>query len=173
MISDDLRTAVVDGDRVDPSRSTIRVVWGSTSGHTEYVADVLADVFRSNEPTHHVEAARAEVLQPSDLFDADLLVLASSTWNTGGVEGQLNPHMQQLLHKRDESQTLAGRQCACVGLGDHRYYYRARAADLLEQFVHDCSGRLAVPTLKIVDDPYGQESIIRDWGRQLMRNMDR
>lgn len=149
-----------------PSLPVVRIVWGSTSGHTEYVVDRLVEELELDSLGYRFESCRAETLQLSDLVNDDVVVLASSTWNTGGVEGQLNPHMGQLL-KRDGEFTLSGKRCACVGLGDHRYFYRVRAADLLEQFVRECGGRLIVPTLRIVDEPYGQEQTVRQWGHEL------
>jgi flavodoxin len=77
--------------------------------------------------------------------------------------------MWVLLHD-DKAKTLdlAGKPCACIGLGDHRYYYTARAADHLEYHVEAHHGRLIVPTLKILDEPYGQEEAVRVWGKQLV-----
>jgi hypothetical protein len=44
----------------------------------------------------------AEKMQPLDLLQGDVLVLA--TWNTGGIEGQLNSHMEQLKCGSDVSE---------------------------------------------------------------------
>ncbi|MGY3423489.1 flavodoxin I [Bradyrhizobium sp. F1.13.4] len=110
----------------------------------------------------------AEKTHPEDLLSGDVLLLASSTWNTGGMEGQLNPHMWVLLHDKAKALDLAGKPCACIGLGDHRYFYTARAADHLQQYIEVHHGRLIVPTLRIVDEPYGQEEAVRVWGKQLV-----
>ena len=77
--------------------------------------------------------------------------------------------MWVLLHD-DKAKTLdlAGKPCACIGLGDHRYFYTARATDHLEHYVRVHHGRLIVPTLKITDEPYRQEEAVRVWGRQLV-----
>jgi flavodoxin len=95
------------------------------------------------------------------------LLLASSTWNTGGVEGQLNPHMSVLLQSKAKNLDLTAKPSACIGLGDHRYYYTARAADLLQEYIESHHGRLLLPALRIVDEPYGQEQAILNWGKQL------
>ena len=85
----------------------------------------------------------------------------------GGIEGQLNPHMWTLLNEKAKTLDLAGKPCACIGLGDHRYFYSARAADHLQHYVEAHLGRLIVPTLKIIDEPYGQEEAVRAWGIQV------
>src|SRR5258708_30543627 len=86
----------------------------------------------------------------------------------GAFEGQLNPHMWVLLHDKAKTLDLAGKPCACIGLGDHRYFYTARAADHLEHYVEAHDGRLIVPTLKIVEEHFGQEEAVRVWGKRLV-----
>ena len=149
-------------------RRFLHVVFASTSGHTEYVVEALIETLKSTTPDWEIEEMMAEKAQPQDLLSGDVLLLASATWNTGGIEGQLNPHMSALLHDKAKTLDLAGKPCACIGLGDHRYFYMARAADHLQNYVEGHNGRLVVPTLKIIDEPYGQEEAVRVWGKQLV-----
>jgi flavodoxin I len=149
-------------------RRVLHIVFASTCGHTEYVVDALIGSLKSITPGWEIEETMAEQAQPQDLLCGDVLLLASATWNTGSTEGQLNPHMGGLLHDKAKTLDLAGKPCACIGLGDHRYFYTARAADHLEHYVEAHHGRLIVPTLKIIDEPYGQEEAVRVWGKQLV-----
>jgi flavodoxin I len=149
-------------------RRVLHIVFASTSGHTEYVVDALIDSLKSIIPGWEIEETMAEKTQPQDLLSGDVLLLASATWNTGGIEAQLNPHMWVLLHDKAKTLDLAGKLCACIGLGDHRYFYTARAADHLEHYVEAHHGRLIVPTLRIVDEPYGHEETVGAWGKQLV-----
>jgi flavodoxin I len=149
-------------------RRFVRIVFASTSGHTEYVVEALIDSLKSIAPGWEIEETMAEKARPQDFLSGDVLLLASATWNTGSIEGQLNPHMWVLLHDKARTLDLAGKPCACIGLGDHRYFYTARAADHLQHYVKAHHGRLIVPTLKIIDEPYGQEEAVRVWGKQLV-----
>jgi flavodoxin I len=149
-------------------RRFLHVVVASTSGHTEYVVEALIDSLKTIAPGWEIDETLAEKAQPQDLLTGDVLLLASATWNTGGIEGQLNPHMWSLLNDRSKNLDLAGKPCACIGLGDHRYFYTARAADHLQNYIEAHHGRLIAPTLKIIDEPYGQEEAVRVWGRQLV-----
>lgn len=115
-----------------------------------------------------IEETLAEQTQPQDLLRGDVLLLASATWNTGGIEGQLNPHMSALLQDRAKDLDLASKPCACIGLGDHRYFYTARALDHLQRYVESHHGRLIFPALRIIDEPYGQEDTVRAWGEQFV-----
>jgi len=160
---------IADAAEVVPhfvQRRVLHIVFASTSGHTEYVVDALIDSLKSTG--WEIEETMAEKAQPQDLLSGDVLLLASATWNTGGIEGQLNPHMSVLLQDKAKTLDLAGKPCACIGLGDHRYFYTARAADHLQQYVKAHHGRLIVPTLKIIDEPYGQEEAVRVWGKQFV-----
>jgi flavodoxin I len=149
-------------------RRFLHVVFASTSGHTEYVVEALIDSLKTIAPGWEIDETLAEKAQPQHLLTGDVLLLASATWNTGGIEGQLNPHMWVLLHDKAKTLDLAGKPCACIGLGDHRYFYTARAADHLQHYVKAHHGRLIVPTLKIIDEPHGQEEAVRVWGKQLV-----
>jgi flavodoxin I len=149
-------------------RRVLHIVFASTSGHTEYVVEALIDSLKSIIPDWEIKETMAEKTQPQDLLRGDVLLLASATWNTGGIEGQLNPHMWVLLQDKAKTLDLAGKPCACIGLGDRRYFYKARAADHLQQYVKAHHGRLIVPTLKIMGEPYGQEEAVRAWGKQLV-----
>jgi hypothetical protein len=54
-------------------------------------------------------------------------------------------------------------------LASSRYFYTARAADHLQHYIKVHQGRLIVPTLKITDEPYGQEEeAVREFGKQLV-----
>jgi flavodoxin I len=149
-------------------RRVLHIVFASTSGHTAYVVDALIDVLKRTTPGWEIEETIAEKAQPQDLRRGDILLLASATWNTGGIEGQLNPRMWVLLQDKAKTLDLAGKPCACIGLGDHRYFYTARAADHLQHYVQAHHGRLIVPTLKIIDEPYGHEDAVMVWGKQLV-----
>jgi flavodoxin len=146
-------------------RQSLCIIFATTSGHTEFVVDTLSKSGQLSD--WKLEQVRAENASQQDMLGGAALLLASSTWNAGGVEGQLNPHMSALLQSRAMNLDLAAKPCACIGLGDHRYYYTARAADLLQEFIESHHGRLLLPTLRIVDEPYGQEQAILGWGKQL------
>lgn len=148
----------------------IFVSYASTAGHTEYVIDVL---------THHlqeignviVERKRAELCAPEDLSKGDVLILASGTWNTGGIEGQLNPYMHRLLKEQAAKVDLKGKKVACIALGDERYRYTAEARVHFEEFVKTHGGRLLTESLVIVNEPYGQERAVRKWGDVLLSQL--
>jgi flavodoxin I len=158
----DISTA---GDACSKQRQSLYIIFATTSGHTEFVVDTLTKSVDLSDWS--LEQIPAEKASQEDLLRGTALLLASSTWNTGGVEGQLNPHMSVLLQSKARNLDLAAKPSACIGLGDRRYFYTARATDLLQEYIASHHGRLLLPALSIVDEPYGQEKAISDWGRRL------
>ena len=146
---------------------SIHIFYASTSGHTEYVTQLLEEQLH-NEKSLTVRRIRAEVARPEDLIGSDILILASGTWNTGGIEGQLNPHMHEFLLGRAKDMDLQGKKVAIIALGDDRYFYTCRAGEHLRQFVQTHGGCVLEPPLLIVNEPYGQEEQVRKWGSALL-----
>ncbi len=135
--------------------------------------DTICDRLAKGDSMRVTSRMRAEQSKPEDLLKADVLLLASSTWNTGGVEGQLNPHMHAFLRERAKDADLANKPCAVIGLGDNRYFYTARAADLLNEFVSTHNGKLLLPPLMIVNEPYDQIEKIDHWTDEFLSHVEK
>lgn len=148
---------------------SLLIVYASTSGHTEFVVDTLIEALKTSVPHLRVRSQRAESTKPEELVSEDVLLLASSTWNTGNVEGQLNPHMHDLLFSKGEDTHLTNIPCAVIGLGDKRYYYTARAAEKLKEYVESHGGSLLLPPLKIINEPYDQEEKVKSWAKEFVK----
>jgi flavodoxin len=143
---------------------SLQIVYASTSGHTEYVVGVLGEALKEAAT---VAATRVERATADTLLAGDVLLLASGTWNTGGVEGQLNPHMHAFLHGAAKDLDLHGKTVAIVALGDERYRYTANAGKHLAEYVVAHGGALLGEPLKIVNEPYGQEDTVKAWAKKL------
>ncbi len=152
--------------------SSLHIIYASTSGHTDYVIDTLMaslrTLRRAQSDTLQMEKQRAEQAKPEDLLRGDILVLASGSWNTLGVEGMLNPHMHSLLKDRAAAVDLKGKKVALIGLGDDRYHFTVGAMDHLQEFVATHNGIVIDPVLKIINEPYGQEKKISTWVLSLL-----
>ena len=150
---------------------TVQIIYASGSGHTEYVVNALREYLKEKAPKVSVSMTRAEQAQPEDFSKGDFLILGSGTWNTGGIEGQLQPHMYELLMKRAKDVVLAKKKCTSIALGDERYYYTARAGEHLRKFLVDHGGAYCFDQLTIVNEPYGQEEKVRKWCDMLLKKL--
>jgi hypothetical protein len=74
-------------------RRSLRIAYASASGHTQYVVDAFVGSWNRTARGWDIEEALAERTHPQDLWGADVILLASGTWDVRGIERQLNPHM--------------------------------------------------------------------------------
>lgn len=145
---------------------SIHAIYASTSGHTEYVVDVVRQALtRSKEIA--VTSQRAELAQREDLARGDVLLLASGTWNTDGIEGQLNEHMHRFLFEQCKDVDLQSKPVVLVSLGDERYYFTTRCTEHFQRFVRQANGKMLTPPLIIVNEPYTQHERIEHWAARL------
>lgn len=143
---------------------SLQIIYASTSGHTEYIVGLIADALKG---ARKVTVTRVERATPASLYEGDVLLLACGTWNTGGIEGQFNPHMHTFLLEKAKGEDLKGKNVAIVGLGDARYRYTARAGELLQRWVEEHGGTLVLEPLIVVNEPYGQEDEVNAWAKKL------
>lgn len=146
---------------------SVHIVYASTSGNVEHVVDVIETALREFLPGIALTRVRADAATPEELLKGDVLLLASGSWNTGGIEGQLNPFMHALLKEKAAGIDLAGKQVAIVALGDERYRYTAKSGDHMEEFVTTHGGVTLGERLVILNEPYGQEDAVNDWTKKL------
>ena len=153
--------------------TSVHIIYASTSGHTEFVVDHVMEVVLQSLPKDHhdveIEKQRAELATADDMLRGDVLILATSSWNTGGPEGQMNPHMHGLLRDRAAGLDLQKKNVAVIGLGDDRYHFLCRAADLMIEYIETHNGTLIRPELRIVNEPYGQEKTVEEWTQQFLK----
>ncbi len=142
------------------------IVYASTSGHTEHVVSVLEAVLKAKGV--QTSSKRAELETARGLQDADVLILASGTWNFGGVEGQLNEKMHELLFQKAKEVQRVGKPIAFISLGDSRYYFTTRCTQHFKKFQKACGAVELLMPLIIVNEPYGQEAKIETWGNKLL-----
>ncbi len=150
---------------------TLTIVFASTTGNTEYVVDVLMRALEQHKKELRVSKVRAEIADPESLLKGDVLLLASGSWNTNDIEGQLNPQMFDLLCKRCIEINFQSKPTIIIGLGDDRYHFTARAAEKLAEFVKDHGGQLLLSPYKLLNDPYGQEEKITLFAEELWKQI--
>lgn len=122
---------------------------------------------------HLVTISQARETEPGALTLADLIILASPSWDYQGKQGM--PHEDYLDFTQKMAGTdLAGKPVAIMGLGDTTYQYYCGAVTHLEKLVADLNGKLVVPSLKL-DQYYMNEAActqaITDWAAQLTQTL--
>ena len=141
----------------------VTAVIATTSGHTQFVIDTVVSRWKETHDDIAVRIVRAETATVEDLTQCDVLLLGSGTWNTGGVEGQLNPYMHELLFEKLKGIDLQAKPVLLVSLGDERYYFTTRCTERFMQFLKAANGKSAGMPLIIVNEPYDQTEKIKKW----------
>ncbi len=112
----------------------IGIFFGSSSGATQDVAQLIQSAFGPDAELVNVKRARLE-----DLERYDLLILGSPTYE----EGRLQKHWYA-FHKKMRKADLSGKTVAVFALGDQRKYKSsfADALDPLASRARECGAKL-------------------------------
>jgi flavodoxin len=149
----------------------ILLLYGSNSGNTEYAANYLAESLAGHDLS--VQVRNVAEVEPAEVWQADLLIIGSPTWNTmvNGryKEGQLQDQMATFLSKLNPAK-LAKMPVAIFGLGDSQYQYFCGAAVLLQKFVARTGAHLVTDPLYLDGYPQFQPEPIAEWAAQLAQS---
>ncbi len=117
----------------------VHVIFGSTTGMTEAVATKIAAEFG-------VSPANINAAGASD-FDAELLILGSSTWGVGDLQDDWAAQLDNV------KANFAGKKVAVFGLGDSQGFADSFcvAADTIATAAKDAGATLVGEVLKIDD----------------------
>ena len=117
----------------------ILLVYATNSGGTQLASQIVQEHLMSQ----NLQVTMKEVrdTQPEELTDADAVILASSTWDYEGLEGQPHPDYRPFM-ELFKGKKITGKKFAVLGLGDSSYTYFCGAVNHLEQFVKDLEGIL-------------------------------
>ncbi len=136
------------------------IVYGSETGNTETVAEVIAAALEDA----NFKITLKEVTQASvdELSGYDLILLGSSTW--GDEEKELQGDMVDFYDDL-EGANLSGKSAAAFGCGDSDYTHFCGAVDLLEERLEQIGATLLDEGLRIDGDPDDDDT--REWAKQI------
>lgn len=124
----------------------ILLIYATNSGTTQVVAEFIADALTKAGHTMTVQEARKT--NPEDLNAFKLVLFGSPSWDFNGMEGMPHEEFLPLMEKLHEIK-FTGKQFAIFGLGDRSYKKFCGAVDVLETFVTEIGGTLAIPSIRI------------------------
>jgi flavodoxin short chain len=129
--------------------SKVLIVYGSTTGNTESVADAIAKFLENNG--RQVEARNAADVSVQNMADGfDAVLLGASTWGDDSIE--LQDDFIPVFDDLDKA-GLKGKNVAVFGCGDSSYEYFCGAVDAIEEKAEGLGAVLVGDSLKIDGDP--------------------
>jgi flavodoxin short chain len=148
--------------------SKVLIVYGSTTGNTEYAAGVIEKTL--SESGYQVELMDAADIDARDMKgDYELVFLGSSTWNDR--ESEIQEDMRSIYETLEDSE-LDGKLVATFGCGDETYENFCAAVDLLSERAESLGASLLSDGLKIDGDPRNFEDEIVEWTEELLDRKD-
>ena len=138
------------------------IIFGSTTGNTEIVADQIAE----NMPGYTVEVVYVtDAKDDAAVQAADLVVYGCSTMGLGELQEDFIPYYEN----RMTPALLKGKNVAVFGLGDKENYedYFCWAADSLAKKVQACGANLVCDPLKVDGEPDDNRAAVAAWAQAL------
>lgn len=143
----------------------ICIISGSTLGTSEYVAEHLEDVLK----TQGFSTALFHGADYEDVIDEKLWLIVSSTHGAGEIPDNLRPLFEQISQSNID---LSDLRFAVIGIGNSDYDTFCYAAKHIEQILQEKSAVKLCDTLTIdvlnVDDP---ESYSEEWLPQFIQTL--
>ncbi len=141
------------------------IVYGSTTGNTEYVATTCEKLLADAGHTVTVQDA-GKVTADGLCADYDLVLFGCSTW--GDEEIELQDDFIDLFDNFDAI-GASGKKTAVFGTGDSSYTYFCGAVDAIEEKLN-ALGASVLDTLKIDGDPQSEKGSIEDFVKTVLNN---
>lgn len=138
------------------------VIFGSTTGNTEAVAETISVTLGENG--FEVELKNVTDVKVSELGgEYELTVMGASTWGHDEIEFQedFEPFYEEMMGAE-----IRGKKVALFGCGDSSYEYFCGAIDLLEERMEDLGAQEVVEALRIDGDPDMAE--VAEWTKSLV-----
>jgi flavodoxin short chain len=137
----------------------VLIVYGSTTGNTEWVAETAAA--RIKEAGHKTEVLEAGQAKADGLCRGwDLVLFGCSTWGQDDIE--LQEDFAILFESFDKIEAK-GVKTAVFGCGDESFTYFCGAVDAIADKLESLGAEAAGYRLKIDGDPHDSDDEISSW----------
>lgn len=146
--------------------SSVLIVYGSTTGNTEQVAERIGSVLGTQGHSvtlKNVADTSVDVLGG----DFDLTLLGSSTWGDDEIEFQddFAPFYEELDNAR-----VQGKKVGLFGCGDSGYEHFCGAVDLLEKKMEELGAVVVNEPLRIDGDPSVVVDDVTAWAEEVAKH---
>lgn len=145
--------------------SKVIVVYGSTGGNTQGVAERITDILRA--ANHEVELKNVTDANTQEILDYDVILFGSSTWNDGDLQDDFIPYHMEL---EENPPSLAGKKAASFGTGESIYEYFCKAVIILDESLAKYGAEVVVKGLEIDGYPEEEDNVakIEEWTKELL-----
>ncbi len=144
------------------------IVFGSTTGNTEAVANQIGEVMSGKGV--EVTVKNVTDVSVSELGgEYDVTLLGSSTWGDSEIEFQED--FQEFFDNEIDNADLKGKKVAVFGCGDSSYEFFCGAVDELEEKMKSLGADNINVSLKIDGDPGDVSGEIDEWAEDVVSSL--
>ena len=148
-------------------RSNVLIVYGSTTGNTEGVAEAIGK--QLSAAGHEVTVLDAASADADGLCDGhDAVLFGCSAWGTDEVE--LQPDFDALFESFDNI-NARGRKVACFATGGSSFEHFCGSVDVIEARLVELGAVLMQEGLKIDGDLQSGEADVEEWTSRLAEQL--
>ena len=140
------------------------IVYGSTTGNTEFTAQTIGQVF--SNAGMDVEVQDVSSVAPAGLCAKyDLVLFGCSTWGDDEIELQDDflPFFEEM-----DSIGANGKNVAVFGCGDSSYTYFCGAVDAISEKLQQL-GANVLDTFKVDGSPQSEKDAIDEWAESVLK----
>ena len=147
--------------------STVQIVYGSTTGNTEALAELIGRLVR--EAGHEVRVLNAADATAPGLCDGwDLSLFGCSAW--GDEEVTLQDDFDALFQQFDRI-NAKNRKVAAFATGDTNFTYFCGSADVIEERLEELGADVVADALKIEGATQSDQPEVLEWTRQVLETI--
>ncbi len=139
--------------------SKIKIVYGSETGNTESIAEMLKSELAGKG--HEVDCLAADQVKAEGLADGyDCVLMGVSVWGIDTIE--LQGDFESLSEDFDKM-GLEGKKCAAFASGDTSYEYFCGGVDFIEEQYENVKAVIITDGLKLEGDASDNKADIASW----------
>jgi flavodoxin I len=137
----------------------ILIVYGSTTGNTEMVAEQISNQLSDHNP----KMQDVTDTTPEELTQYDVIIAGASTWDDGLLQTDFRDFVEGL------TVDLNSKKVAAFGLGDSNYPNFCKSAEILQETFTKLGTQSIVEPLKIdgFPDEEKNEQKVEQWCEQI------
>lgn len=124
--------------------SNILILYASTTGNTEMLADVMVDTFEANGYNVVMKTFDFDWIDAEELLDYDGVLVGTHTWDDGSLPYEVEDFYDDL-----EDVDLTNKACAVFGSADSFYPTYGGAVDLVADRLTELGADVYPERLKI------------------------
>jgi flavodoxin short chain len=142
--------------------SKVLIVFGSTTGNTEGVAESIEKILTENGMTVSLQNA-ANITADGLGAGYEMILLGCSTWGEEDIE--LQDDFVPIYENLEKSE-LSGKKVGVFGCGDSSYTHFCGAVDVIEKKAEELGAKIVVGSLKIDGEPEAAD--IEAWTKEVL-----